>query len=106
MTDEAAWLRASAEGDRLVVRLGGDWTVREAADLDNQMRGLPLNGARHVLFDLSDVSALDTAGAWLVNRTSHDFRQESIGTELRGVAENFAPLMRVVESAEKEAAAR
>ena len=106
MTDEAAWLRASADGDQLVVRLGGAWTVREAANLDSQMRDLPLNGARHVLFDLSDVSALDTAGAWLVNRTSQDFRQHSVGTELRGVAENFAPLMRVVETAEKEAAER
>lgn len=53
---------------RLVLR--GDWVVTALANVDRELRagGVPA-GARLAELDLSDLSGLDTAGAFLIDRT-------------------------------------
>jgi phospholipid/cholesterol/gamma-HCH transport system permease protein len=98
----AAWVRTSAEDGRLIVSVGGTWTVRQAAEIDRSLRAIAPNGARGAVFDLSELTGFDTAGAWLLRRTLSDLQGRGIATEMRGLAQSYAPLLRVVETAEKE----
>ncbi len=98
----AAWVRTSAEDGRLIVSMGGAWTVRQAAEIDRSLRAIAPNGARGAVFDLSQLTGFDSAGAWLLRRTLNDLEGRGIATEMRGLAPSYAPLLRVVETAEKE----
>ncbi len=102
MESPAAWMRTSAEDGRLIVSLGGSWTVRQAAEIDRALRDIAPDGARGAVFDLSQLSGLDTAGAWLLQRALGDLNGRGIATEMRGLAESYQPLLRVVETAKKE----
>ncbi len=103
MDNAAAWLRTSADADRLILTAGGSWTVRQAAAIDGTLRGLAAGTARSATFDLSQITGLDSAGAWLLRRTQRDFQGRGLAVELRGLADAYLPLLRVVEAAEKEA---
>lgn len=102
MESPAAWMRTSAEDGRLIVSLGGSWTVRQAAEIDRTLQGIAPDGARRAVFDLSQLSGLDTAGAWLLQRALGDLNGRGVATEMRGLAESYQPLLRVVETAKKE----
>jgi phospholipid/cholesterol/gamma-HCH transport system permease protein len=104
MEGPAAWVRTSAEDGRLIVSLGGSWTVRQAAEMDRSLRGIAPNGAGGAIFDLSQLTEFDTAGAWLLRRTLNDLEGRGIATETRGLDQSYLPLLRVVETAEKETA--
>jgi phospholipid/cholesterol/gamma-HCH transport system permease protein len=98
----AAWLRTSADADRLVLTAGGSWTVRQAAEIDRTLRGVAPGAARSAVLDLSQLTGFDTAGAWLIRRTLRDFQGRGLAIELRGLADSYLPLLRVVETVEKE----
>ncbi len=97
----AAWLRTSAEADRLILTAGGSWTVRQAAEIDRTLRGVAPGDARSAVLDLSQLTGFDSAGAWLVRRTLRDLQGRGLAIELRGLADTYLPLLRVVETAEK-----
>lgn len=63
------------EGDGLRLRFVGDWTTRALARHDAALRRLDLQGARRVAVDLGACSAIDSAGAWVLDRTLEDLRQ-------------------------------
>ena len=64
---EHASIRVHArDGDR-VIFLHGPWTMRHLGDVDAEIRALQPVQGRTVL-DFSEVTALDTAGAWVVDR--------------------------------------
>ena len=100
MEHAAAWLRTSAEADRLILTAGGSWTVRQAAEIDLSLRGVSPGGARSAMLDLSQVTGFDSAGAWLVRRTMRDWKDRGVAVEVRGLADSYLPLLRVVERAE------
>ena len=102
MESAAAWLRTSAESDRLVLAAGGSWTVRQAAEIDRSLRGVAPGAARSAVLDLSQLTGFDTAGAWLIRRTMRELQGRGLAIELHGLAETYLPLLRVVETAEKE----
>jgi len=101
-----SWLRTSTEHDSLVLTAGGAWTVRQAAEIDTALRAVTLAGVRRAIVELSQLTAFDTAGAWLLDRTLEDFRARGIAAETRGLAESYSPLLRVVENARESAAGR
>jgi len=96
-----AWLRTSAEQDRLVLTAGGSWTVRQAAEIDRSLRAVVFDGARQAVFELSQLTAFDSAGAWLLCRTLEDLRGRGVETETSGLADSYLPMLRVVESAKE-----
>jgi len=61
------------DGDRLAIALSGPWTTRGIAAVDPAMRALEREaGIKAVDLDLSAITAIDTAGAWLIQRlTAH-----------------------------------
>ena len=52
--------------DRVIV-LRGAWTMRDLGEVDAKIRALPAVAGRTVL-DFAEVTRLDTAGAWIVDR--------------------------------------
>jgi phospholipid/cholesterol/gamma-HCH transport system permease protein len=63
-------------------------------------------GAGSVHFDLSGVTAMDTAGAWLIFRTARAFEKTGVDTELSGLSETYRPLLDVVAAAADRAGDR
>lgn len=64
---------AEKTGESLRIMLGGRWTLAEAAiELQAQALGKETSQARRVSLDISHVEAMDTAGAWLIDRCRAD----------------------------------
>lgn len=62
-----AWFKLDRAGRTLAV--GGAWTIAESARLDRELNALELGGG-DLAIDGSKLSRLDSAGAWLLLRTS------------------------------------
>jgi len=99
MDAEVAGLDATVRDGQIVVTARGEWTIRAAAALDGRLQALAAEGAQSVRFDLSGVTALDTAGAWLLYRTAQAFERMGAATELSGLAEAYRPMLDVVATA-------
>lgn len=89
----AAELTIHGEGDCLTIRAGGRWTSEGAAALDGRLHAVDPQGYRRVRFDLGAVEALDTVGAWLLNRTGEELRGRGFDVELTNVPGSIAPLI-------------
>ncbi len=100
MAREAGWLETTVEGDTLTLRACGAWTVEVAGALDAAVAGLRPGGARRARFELSRVTAMDTAGAWLLRRAAKVLEAGGAAIEFVGLAEAHAPLLRLVEEAD------
>ncbi|HEX3860171.1 MAG TPA: MlaE family lipid ABC transporter permease subunit [Stellaceae bacterium] len=88
-----ASIDTSEEAGTLILRPTGGWLLDAAADLDRRLHALDLPNDRHVVFDLSDVDRLDTAGAWLLLRTEHALTARGNDVALENVRPNFEPLL-------------
>ena len=66
---EMGSVETRAEGEELVIAARGDWTLRAVPDLDHRMAAIKPQGARRAKLDLTQISAIDSAGAWLISRT-------------------------------------
>ncbi len=96
--------RAAAPGFRIELRgtafclvATGSWTVREAADLDQGLRKLrvPIPPTPDFTgeMDISGIEQLDTAGAWLLQRTAGLWEQRGLKTRYSGTTESFDILL-------------
>ncbi len=66
--------------------LSGRWTVEHAGAVEREMAELAsaAEGEQRVIVDLSDISRLDTLGAWVLDRTRHEFGQNGIAADFVG----------------------
>jgi phospholipid/cholesterol/gamma-HCH transport system permease protein len=78
----ASALELFREGAGLRLRFVGAWTTRELARHDEALRHLDLQGAREVAVDLGACSAIDSAGAWVLDRTLDDLRRRGAAVTL------------------------
>jgi phospholipid/cholesterol/gamma-HCH transport system permease protein len=64
------------KGDTLLVSFFGDWTITQPKT-ESQARALSSKAANTATatFDLSEVAAIDTAGAWLIDRCRVEINQ-------------------------------
>jgi len=96
--------RATAPGFRIELRATafclvatGSWTVREAADLDNGLARLrvPIPPSPDFTgeMDISGIEQLDTAGAWLLQRTVRLWDARGLKTTFSGATESFNILL-------------
>ena len=92
-----AWLRTSAERERFLLTAGGSWTIHQAAAVDSALRAVAFDGVRRAVFDLSQVTGFDSAGAWLLYRTLQELQGRGIATETSGLADSYQPLLKLVE---------
>jgi phospholipid/cholesterol/gamma-HCH transport system permease protein len=90
------WLRLKPGGAVPTFEVGGRWQVAAASVLQRAIAGTrwPRSGAVRV--DLSGLEALDTAGAWLLQRALKRLETDGIAVELAGLRDEHRRLLDVV----------
>ncbi|SMH45144.1 phospholipid/cholesterol/gamma-HCH transport system permease protein [Mesorhizobium australicum] len=93
-------VEAQVEGVHLACRLSGAWNTQTVAGVDDEMRALEQKqGVREAVIDLSAVSAMDTAGAWLVKRLSTGLEAQGAHVEVQGASSSSGQLLVAVDDA-------
>ena len=86
------------------VRCSGAWTVGRIAHLEERLeRGAWPRGAG-IALDGSAVTAMDTAGAWLVRRLLRTLERDGIRVSLHGLRPEHAALLEMVDAIDVGAA--
>jgi phospholipid/cholesterol/gamma-HCH transport system permease protein len=83
-------------GDSVRLSLGGHWTVDASAAIEARADGLLKEsaGARRVIFDLGRIVRLDTAGAWLIDRTRNTLGAAGVEATLESIRPEYEILLR------------
>jgi phospholipid/cholesterol/gamma-HCH transport system permease protein len=99
---EAGIDRGTAGGvTRLTVR--GAWTIDNVARLERDVDAATAERSGRVVLDLSGVSPIDTAGAWLIYRLRAELAKAGAAVELVGASANARRLMEAVEVSGEQA---
>jgi len=100
--ERGCWLETSISGTTLTARAGGAWTVEHAGELDALVLALDLGGASSARIDVSALTALDTAGAWILRRTLQAWMASGIAADLTGLDPAYSPLLQIVKEADEQ----
>lgn len=96
-------LSTGAHPDHGTCNLSGIWNTRTAAFVDAKMRRIEARADfKSLNIDLSRVSNLDTAGAWLIERLIAAQAAHGTSVTLSGVSEAAAILLSAVEDAARQ----
>lgn len=88
-------LKQIAAGDGIALCAAGPWTARFAPALESMVgEAEKLSGSRpNIFIDVSQVSRLDTFGAWLIERLRRALTQGGQDAQIAGLSENYASLV-------------
>ena len=88
-------LERIAQGNGLALCAGGSWTARFAPVLEQIVADAEkLQGSRpNIFIDVSQVSKLDTFGAWLIERLRRSLTQGGVETKIAGLSANYSSLV-------------
>lgn len=91
-----AELELEREDDRIIARPRGEWTVQNAAAIEERLAAAlaeGLAGDAPVHFALEELDALDTAGAWLIYRTARDLKHGERSVTIEGATSQQQSLL-------------
>ena len=95
----AGLMETARRGEDIVLTAAGAWTIQAARALDGELRKLASAGAKKVLIVLADLTALDTAGAWLIARTERELKARGIAVDIGGAKPGHQALLsRIMEA--------
>lgn len=94
MTGPIAQLEIHAD----TVRCSGAWTVRGIQALEPALDTLAWPATPQVVLTVADISALDTSGAWLLQRTVRMLQQRGKTVSLQGVQAEFGHLLQLIQA--------
>jgi phospholipid/cholesterol/gamma-HCH transport system permease protein len=82
-------VRIEVQAGEAVMALDGSWIARRARLAEAAVAGAmaQLDSAKHVILDLAGVDRIDTAGAWLVERTRRSLAEAGASVELHAEME-------------------
>ena len=88
-------LEQIAKGDGLALCAAGPWTARFAPALEKIVaEAEKLTGSRpNIFIDVSEVSKLDTFGAWLIERLRRTLTQGGVEARIAGLSANYSSLV-------------
>src|ERR1700760_1570036 len=88
-------LERIAQGNGLALCAAGPWTAPFAPLLETIVSDAEkLAGSRpNIFIDVSQVSRLDTFGAWLIERLRRSLTQGAAEAKIAGLSANYAPLV-------------
>lgn len=92
MTESAVNIEKS--GDRTLVALAGRVVIHRIESLEQVLK--PIRGGGTITIDLSEVEALDTAGAWLIVTVRDRLAAEGADVQLKGATEPQRQLIETV----------
>jgi phospholipid/cholesterol/gamma-HCH transport system permease protein len=76
--------------------LSGSWTARGIGAIEHQLESVRVASKTEAIADGARIEALDTAGAWVLQKLLLRLRGEGIVVTLRGLRPEFAKLLEVV----------
>jgi phospholipid/cholesterol/gamma-HCH transport system permease protein len=93
-------LERIAQGNGLALCAAGSWTARYAPVLERMVLDAEkLRGSRpNIFIDVSQVSKLDTFGAWLIERLRRSLTQGGVEAKIAGLSANYSSLVDEVRS--------
>ena len=95
---------AETNGPSIRLALAGSWTIDASSRLERT--GVALVPAalagQAAIFDLGGIERLDTAGAWLIDRSRRDLKAKGIETQIERVRPEFTILLNEVGAREVE----
>jgi len=98
-------VQMTIEGSGLHLAFSGEWTVRRAAEAESVVIGVAPKGVGRVSLDLSNLAAVDTAGAWLIIRLRDRLSAGGSTVSITGCDPAYTPLFdEVVEHRPGDAA--
>jgi len=102
---EAALLDSRPERDRLTLAAAGDWTATQARTLEGLVisQVAAHHEARKVVIDMARIHALDTYGAWLLERLVRDFKEHGADTQVTGLPPVYQGLVDELHAVNLEA---
>src|SRR5271168_3873130 len=88
-------LERIAQGNGLALCAAGSWTARHAPVLEAMVVDAEkLTGSRpNIFIDVSQVSKLDTFGAWLIERLRRSLTQGGVEAKIAGLSANYSSLV-------------
>src|SRR4051794_30416228 len=88
-------LERIAQGSGLALCAAGSWTARFAGELERLVgEAEKLQGSRpNIFIDVSQVSRLDTFGAWLIERLRRNLTVGGVEARIAGLSANYSSLV-------------
>jgi phospholipid/cholesterol/gamma-HCH transport system permease protein len=83
----------------------GAWTVHGIAQLERHLQGLSCPANRELVIACAALEALDTSGAWLLQRTVRRLEEQGCKVRIEGLRPQFASLLALVAACEVAATA-
>lgn len=90
--------QASIERVDSVMYCRGRWVLSNVADLESQAGALDWPGRGGVIYDASEITAMDTGGAVLLHRSLRAAGRAGRTASLQGLPPEFAALLHMVET--------
>jgi phospholipid/cholesterol/gamma-HCH transport system permease protein len=107
LMDVAPSITSTLTGDHLEVVAAGFWTINHIADLENVVGTVPPPiGKRDLVIDARGLGALDTLGAWMLDRLLRGYRSAGADARLVGLPAAYRRLFGYVEQTHPEARPR
>jgi phospholipid/cholesterol/gamma-HCH transport system permease protein len=91
-------MNTSSQSASITVRCVGAWVVREVAQLELQLEAIAWPESGNLVIDGSQISALDTSGAWLLHRMTNTLEQGGKNVSTSGLRPEFSTLLQLVAS--------
>lgn len=91
-------IEVNASANSVQVYCKGAWTVQGIAALERQLAQTDWPAASDMAFDVTAISTLDTAGAWLLHRTVHALQQRGKNIRLDGLRPELNALLQLIAS--------
>ncbi len=103
MVNSLPLLARSVSGERLELSAAGPWTAAHAEEADRLVAAErpPETNIRTLVVDIAGVTALDTFGAWLIERLARSVAADG-ETEIVGVPDRFRGLFDKVHDANRQ----
>jgi phospholipid/cholesterol/gamma-HCH transport system permease protein len=96
-------LDVAAKAGALSVAAFGRWTLDELAGLEERVREVSPAIRSAGVFDAGRIEALDSAGAWLIDRLLGAWRARGFGVDIVGLKAEHATLLRLVAANDRAA---
>jgi len=85
------------------VKFAGRWTARRVGEISRDLAAQKLRFSGPVRVDLSALTGIDTAGAWVIHRFCHRLAKEGAQLETVGASTTAQHLLEMVEEAGRDA---
>lgn len=99
---ESARLESHDNGTSLTIAATGAWTVRTVSQVDAQVTSLSVSKFdKPTKLDISGLTRLDTAGAWLIYRLKRAADQQKAAFSIQGASEGADSLIKAVAATDR-----